>query len=57
MTTPAAPPRRPVTTIRPRPQLPRIPYQGLFQEPAYEGGLTLTQLWDRLAPAGEDDDG
>ncbi|MFI8792611.1 hypothetical protein [Streptomyces sp. NPDC055105] len=34
MSAPTMPTRRPVATVRPpRPQLPQVPYQGLFLEP------------------------
>jgi hypothetical protein len=32
------PPRRPVATVRPRPQLPQVPFRGLFREPEYDNG-------------------
>ena len=51
MSTPIRTPRRPATAQQPRPELPSVPWQGLFLEAAYEGG----QLY-ALEPD-EDDDG
>ncbi|MFC9498389.1 hypothetical protein [Streptomyces sp. NPDC056982] len=33
MSAPTMPPRQPVATVRPQPQLPQVLYQGLFLEP------------------------
>lgn len=38
MSAPAAPVRRPVTTVRPQDDRPRVPYRGLFREAVYEDG-------------------
>jgi len=48
------PTQRPVTTRGPRPELPRVRWQGLFQEAAYEDGQTYAQPDDE---DDEDDDG
>lgn len=44
MSAPTMPPRRPVTTVRPRPQLPQVPFQGLFKEARYEDGSPYADL-------------
>ncbi|MFF1358713.1 hypothetical protein [Streptomyces sp. NPDC058297] len=42
--------RRPVATVRPRLELPQVPYQGLFREAAYEDGQPFAQGEDDEAP-------
>ncbi|MFD8777481.1 hypothetical protein [Streptomyces sp. NPDC059916] len=52
MSAPTMPSRRPVTVVRPRPQLPEVPFQGLFKEPEYDNGQPYADL---EGPAEDDD--
>jgi hypothetical protein len=49
------PPRRPVTTVRQRPQLPQVPYQGLFKEARYMDGQPYPEPVDESAEAADGD--